>query len=98
MSLITEETFNDIECEKERKTKQHILNQYVKVYNKNPTVSEYKGYEWDWNEFKATVQCSKCRCLVRLDGLARHQHTMKCAKESLKYLKPGETGYYIERM
>ena len=45
MSLITKESFNEIECKNIRKTHEHILNQYVKVYNKDPTDGEYEGYK-----------------------------------------------------
>ena len=91
MSLITKESFNEIECKNIRKTHEHILNQYVKVYNKNPTDVEYEGYKKQWYVKKAKVQCSKCLCLVRLDGLPKHRQTMKCQKESMKHLKPDET-------
>jgi hypothetical protein len=74
----TTDSFKDIKHKDTRLIRLLVLENYVAMYNKNPTEQEYWAYNSDWWNKKAKMKCKICDSIIIRDFLKRHRATKKC--------------------
>ena len=78
METYTIDTFKDMKHKETRLIRLLVLENYVALYNKNPTEEEYWAYNSDWWNKKAKIKCKICGSVLIRDFLKRHRATKKC--------------------
>ena len=67
----TTDSFKDIKHKDTRLIRLLVLENYVAMYNKNPTEQEYWAYNSDWWNKKAKMRCKICDSIIIRDFLKK---------------------------